>query len=65
MWYSFNLGRLVHEGDVAALEQHDLCYDTASYEAWVAKKGKELRCFMEYKQYPHRVRASYIDNDLN
>lgn len=42
-------------------EQSDLCYDTHKYEAWVARKNGEARCFMEYKEYPHRVKASYID----
>lgn len=44
----------------SVIEQTDLCYDTAKYLAWVGKKGKEYRCFMEQKEYPHRVRASPI-----
>ena len=43
------------------VEQHEMCYDTDKYEAWVARKDGFMRCFMEYKQYPHRVRASHID----
>ena len=42
-------------------EQHALCFDTDKYEAWVAHKNGELRCFMEYKDFPHKVKASYID----
>ena len=42
-------------------EQHPLCFDTDKYEAWVAHKNGELRCFMEYRDFPHKVKASYID----
>ena len=47
---------------IKALEQHDLCYDTPKEEAWVAYKNGEARCFREQKEYPHRVKASYLDN---
>jgi len=46
-------------------EQHNLCFDTDKYEAWVAHKNGELRCFFEYREYPHKVKASYIDEVTN
>lgn len=44
-------------------ESHPLCYDTKVYEAWVAHKDGEMRCFMEKKAFPHRVTASHISKD--
>ena len=46
---------------VLPIEQHEHCYDTKTHEGWVAHKNGEIRCFMENRQYPHRVRGSYID----
>ncbi len=40
---------------------HPLCYDTKRQSAWIAKKNGELRCFLEGKEYPHRVKAANID----
>lgn len=54
-----SVGYRIHK--IKELEQHNLCYDTAKYEAWVARKEGIFRCFMEYRQYPHRVKASHID----
>jgi len=45
----------------APIEQTDFCYDTPSYEAWVATKNGFARCFFEQRSYPHRVKASHID----
>lgn len=47
------------------LESHQLCYDTDVYEAWVAHKNGEMRCFMEWRSYPHRIKGSYIDETPN
>lgn len=44
-----------------ATEQHDLCHDTETHEGWIARKQGITRCFMENKQFPHRVKGSYID----
>lgn len=44
-------------------EQTDLCYDTLKYEAWVGSKNGTLRCFLEQRSYPHRVRASHIERE--
>ena len=43
------------------MEQHEMCYDTSKYEAWVAHKHGEMRCFFEYREWPHKVKASNID----
>ena len=42
-------------------EQHSMCFDTDQYEAWVAHKEGELRCFMEWRAFPHKVKASNLD----
>ena len=60
-WGSFSLGSRDAHTSINLLEQTDFCYDTPKYEAWVAKKGEFYRCFMERREYPHRVRASHID----
>lgn len=61
-WYAYNWGYSQAVRDYLQVkEQHELCYDTDKYEAWVARKEGITRCFMEFRQYPHRVRASHID----
>lgn len=40
---------------------HPLCHGDKKREAWVASKDGILRCFLEYKEYPHRVRAAHIE----
>lgn len=60
-WGAFILGSDDAVAKKQALEQTDFCYDTPKYEAWVAKKGNFYRCFMERREYPHRVRASHIE----
>jgi hypothetical protein len=47
-----------------ARESHDLCHNTPTEIAWVAYKDGEARCFLENKEYPHRVKGAYIDVDL-
>lgn len=47
------------------LEQHQLCYDTDTYDAWVAYKAGEMRCFMEWRSYPHKIKGSVIDETPN
>ena len=60
--YGFQLGYNAASKEYpSVVEQHTLCYDTDKYEAWVARKEGITRCFMEFRQYPHRVRASHID----
>lgn len=51
----------VYRPKLVDTEQHALCFDTDKYEAWVAHKDGELRCFMEWRSFPHKVKASYID----
>lgn len=60
-WLFYQVGRNSAIAEIKEFEQHDLCYDTPKYEAWVAKKNGMYRCFMEWREYPHRVRASHID----
>jgi hypothetical protein len=43
------------------MEWHGNCIDDKQRTAWIAKRGKEYRCFHEYKEYPHRARGSAID----
>lgn len=59
--YFYILGHNVAMSNVHEQQQHDLCYDTTTHEAWVARKGKELRCFMENRRYPNRVKGSYLE----
>jgi len=42
-------------------ESHDLCHDTPTQLAWVSYRDGEARCFLEYKEYPHRVKAGNLD----
>lgn len=58
----YNLGMQVSVSNIKETEQHPLCYDNKKQEAWIAKKGNRHRCFMEGRDYPHRVRASNLDN---
>ena len=60
-WWAFFLGGLSEQVSITALEQTDLCYDTPKYEAWVSSKNGTLRCFMEQRSYPHRVKAAHIE----
>ena len=46
-------------------EQTDDCYDIRTHEAWVSHKNGESRCFFEHREYPHRVKATYIDKAIN
>ena len=43
------------------LESHDLCHDTPTQLAWVAYKNGEVRCFLEYREYPHKIKAGNLD----
>ena len=47
--------------DIKARESHDLCHDTPTQIAWVAYKDGEARCFMEYKEFPHKIHAGNLD----
>jgi hypothetical protein len=49
--------------EIKARESHDLCHDTPTQTAWVAYRKGEVRCFLEYKEFPHKVKASYIDEN--
>lgn len=51
--------------EILSLEQHDLCHDTKTQIAWIGRRHGEIRCFLEEKNYPHRVKASYLDNSPN
>jgi hypothetical protein len=42
-------------------EQHELCHDTLTHEAFIAKREGVYRCFMEHRDYPHRVKASHLE----
>jgi hypothetical protein len=47
--------------ELEARESHDLCHDTPTQVAWVAYRKGEVRCFMEYKEFPHKTIASNIE----
>lgn len=47
--------------ELQARESHDLCHNTPKQEAWVAYKDGESRCFLIYKEYPHKITGGYID----
>jgi hypothetical protein len=51
--------------ELESRESHDLCHDTPTQIAWVAYRKGEVRCFMEYKEFPHKVKAAYLDNSVN
>lgn len=57
----FYCGSLSERANHISAEQSDDCYDTPKYDAWIAKKNGEYRCFFESTVFPHRVRASYIE----
>lgn len=61
-YMTYNIGYVQAKSEVHETEQHDDCHDTKTHEAWIAKKNGELRCFLESRQYPHRVRGTYLDN---
>jgi len=44
-----------------ARESHDLCHNTPTQLAWVAYKAGEVRCFLEGREYPHRIKAGNLD----
>lgn len=62
-WLSFNSGVQHANESMKQKEQTSLCYDTPKYEAFVSHKGGFVRCFMQQKEYPHRVRGSHIEGE--
>lgn len=42
-------------------ESHDLCHDTPTQIAWVAYRKGEARCFLEYKEFPHKIKQGNLD----
>jgi hypothetical protein len=46
---------------IDTIEQHDLCHDTKTQTAWIARRNGDLRCFLEQKEFPHRVKGAYLD----
>lgn len=56
----FHVGRSYERVDVIHKSSHDLCFDTKTHEAFVARKGNEIRCFQLQRQWPHRARSSLI-----
>ena len=46
-------------------EEHPLCYDSKTQDAWIAYKRGEIRCFMEHKEYPHKSKGYNIDYGSN
>lgn len=42
-------------------ESHDLCHDTPTQIAWVAYRNGEARCFLEYKEFPHKAKGSSLE----
>lgn len=57
----FHIGRAHEIALKQDQEQHDLCYDTKTHEAYVARKGTELRCFQLQRQWPHRAKSSVLE----
>lgn len=57
----FHIGRAHEIALRIDQEQHDLCYDTKTHEAYVARKGTELRCFQLQRQWPHRAKSSVLE----
>ena len=61
-YYSYVIGYKHHTLEVEL--EHDsvvaMCKDTATHEAWVAKKEGEFRCFMEHREFPHRAKGSNV-----
>ena len=47
--------------ELKARESHDLCHDTPTQYAWVAYRNGETRCFLEYKEFPHKIQAGNLD----
>ena len=47
--------------ELKARESHDLCHDTSTQIAWVAYKDGEARCFLEYKEFPYKIKAGNLD----
>jgi len=41
--------------------QNELCGDSKTHYAYIAKRGDSLRCFLENKEYPHRVMGANLD----
>lgn len=59
----YNIGYSVALHGVSSAEQNDFCRSTKQVEAWIARKDGEVRCFLESRKYPHRVRAANLDGD--
>ena len=57
----FTVGVSVGVARMDATEQHDLCHDTPTHEGWIARKQGITRCFMENRQFPHRVQGSHLE----
>lgn len=55
-------GALENKEEPIEITEHDNCHNTRTHEAWIARKGNQLRCFMEHREYPHRVRGSHLEN---
>lgn len=62
-WLAFSQGQAYERMSRISLEQHDLCFDTKTHEAFVAKKNGELRCFLQQKEWPHKVKGYHIEYD--
>lgn len=60
-WMGYYCGTMSSMARLGGEEQHELCHDTVSHEAYIVKRQGMYRCFMEHRDYPHRVRASHID----
>ena len=56
-------GFLTHKAHLVRPDSNDLCHDTATQVAYIAYKGKETRCFLEFREYPHRAKGSFLDVD--
>ncbi|MDE3022308.1 MAG: hypothetical protein KGI54_10645 [Pseudomonadota bacterium] len=64
-WVSFTIGQSQEAAKHLDREQHELCHDSKTHEAYIAKRGDFYRCFMEHRDYPHRVKASHLEMEEN
>jgi len=64
-YFAVSLGIRVYQTElgkaIKARESHDLCHDTPKQLAWVAYRDGEARCFLEGREYPHRIKAGNLD----
>ena len=56
-------GYFTHKEHMVRPSSNSLCHDTTTQVAYIAYKGKEARCFLESREYPHRAKGSFLDDN--